>query len=56
MTTESLTVDAGDLRLSARIARPQSTPSRGLIVALHGGTYDASYYDYSRHLLLQFKL
>jgi len=38
------TIDAGPLTLSARIRRPHQQP-RGVIVALHGGTYDSSYYD-----------
>ncbi|MBV9795591.1 MAG: alpha/beta hydrolase [Actinobacteria bacterium] len=45
------TVDAGPLTLSARIRQPGSAP-RGVIVALHGGTYDASYYDTGADSLL----
>jgi pimeloyl-ACP methyl ester carboxylesterase len=42
--SETTTIEAGPLTLSARVRRPASAP-RGVVVALHGGTYDASYYD-----------
>ena len=45
------TIDAGLLTLSARIRRPRQQP-RGVIVALHGGTYDSSYYDTGADSLL----
>jgi hypothetical protein len=47
----SATIDAGPLALSARIRRPRQQP-RGVIVALHGGTYDSSYYDTGADSLL----
>ena len=43
--------DAGPLTLSARIRGPRQQP-RGVIVALHGGTYDSSYYDTGADSLL----
>jgi len=49
---ETLTIDGGDLALSARLRRPETEP-RGVIVALHGGTYDASYYDHGEGSLLK---
>lgn len=45
------TIDAGLLTLSARIRRPCQQP-RGVIVALHGGTYDSGYYDTGSDSLL----
>ncbi|MEN0136006.1 MAG: alpha/beta hydrolase [Rhodococcus sp. (in: high G+C Gram-positive bacteria)] len=45
-------VDAGELRLSGRIARPH-TERHGLVVALHGGTYDSGYYDRGPGSLLE---
>lgn len=44
-------IDAGPLTLSARIRRPHQKP-RGVIVALHGGTYDSSYYNTGADSLL----
>jgi poly(3-hydroxybutyrate) depolymerase len=40
--SEPTTIEAGPLALSARVRRPHQPP-RGVIVALHGGTYDSSY-------------
>jgi pimeloyl-ACP methyl ester carboxylesterase len=48
---EKLSVDVDGLRLSGRIARPGSA-TRGVIVALHGGTYDSAYYDGGEDSLL----
>jgi pimeloyl-ACP methyl ester carboxylesterase len=45
------TIDAGPLTLSARIRRPNQQ-ARGVIVALHGGTYDSGYYDTGADSLL----
>lgn len=42
--TEIISVDTAAGALSGRAAGPRKAP-RGLIVALHGGTYDSSYYD-----------
>jgi pimeloyl-ACP methyl ester carboxylesterase len=47
-----VSVDTGELRLSGRIAGPRTT-HRGVIVALHGGTYDSAYYDSGPGSLLQ---
>lgn len=45
-------VDTGELRLSGPIAGPRTT-HRGVIAALHGGTYDSAYYDSGPGSLLQ---
>ena len=50
--TAPTTIDAGPLTLSARIRRPRQQP-RGVIVALHGGTYDSGYYDTGADSLLE---
>jgi pimeloyl-ACP methyl ester carboxylesterase len=47
-----MSVDTGKLRLSGRIAGPRTT-HRGLIIALHGGTYDSAYYDSGPDSLLE---
>ncbi|NMO02946.1 alpha/beta hydrolase [Gordonia sp. TBRC 11910] len=46
-----ITVDAAGVSLSGRAAEPAG-PSRGLIVAMHGGTYDSGYYDVGPDSLL----
>lgn len=51
MKTEDYSVETLGGRLSGRIAGPRSRP-RGLVVALHGGTYDAGYYDMGADSLL----
>lgn len=50
-TGQALTLDAAGVTLSARLTEP-SGPSRGLIVAIHGGTYDSGYYDVGPDSLL----
>ncbi|MFE5707685.1 alpha/beta hydrolase [Rhodococcus koreensis] len=47
-----MSVDTDALQLSGRIARP-CTDSRGLVLALHGGTYDSGYYDLGPDSLLE---
>lgn len=44
MKTSSYLVETPGDPLSGRISGPTSRP-RGLVVALHGGTYDSGYYD-----------
>ena len=51
MKTEDCFVDTPAGRLSGRLSGPKSRP-RGLVVALHGGTYDAGYYDMGPDSLL----
>lgn len=46
-----ITVDAAGVSLSGRAAEAAG-PSRGLIVAIHGGTYDSGYYDVGPDSLL----
>ncbi|WP_427891753.1 alpha/beta hydrolase [Kribbella sp. GL6] len=48
--TFSTTTTAG--KLSGRIAGPRSQP-RGLVIALHGGTYDSAYYETGAGSLLE---
>lgn len=50
--SDATTIEAGPLTLSARLRRP-GPPPRGVIVALHGGTYDSSYYDTGPDSLLE---
>lgn len=47
----TIKIDAGKLTLSARLRLPEQQ-ARGIIVALHGGTYDASYYHHGKGSLL----
>lgn len=47
-----ISVDTGTHRLSGRMAGPRSG-HRGLIIALHGGTYDSAYYDSGPDSLLR---
>lgn len=42
--TDTLTAQTAAGALSGRVAGPTTHP-RGLVVALHGGTYDSAYYD-----------
>lgn len=42
--TDTLTAPTSAGALSGRVAGPTTHP-RGLVVALHGGTYDSAYYD-----------
>lgn len=43
-TKRHITIPAGSVSLSARVADPAGEP-RALIAALHGGTYSSRYYD-----------
>jgi len=44
LKTESYFVKTQGGELSGRFTGPMSRP-RGMVVALHGGTYDSGYYD-----------
>ncbi|HEY5858463.1 MAG TPA: alpha/beta fold hydrolase, partial [Aldersonia sp.] len=52
MTVIKTTIDTAELQLSGRLTQPQGR-SRGLVVALHGGTYDSAYYDGGADSLLE---
>lgn len=47
-----VSVEGDGLRLSGRIAGPRAN-HRGVIIALHGGTYDSAYYDLGPDSLLR---
>ncbi|WP_157851034.1 alpha/beta fold hydrolase [Gordonia phthalatica] len=46
-----LAIESAGVRLTGRTVRPTSPP-RGTIVAIHGGTYDSEYYDANDDSLL----
>jgi pimeloyl-ACP methyl ester carboxylesterase len=45
-------IDAGSRSLSGRIATPAQGEPRGLIVALHGGSYTSQYFDSPGHSIM----
>ncbi len=47
MKKERIELNSGGMTLSAIYAAPETSP-RATIVGLHGGSYDSSYFDYSR--------
>jgi len=54
VTSHSVSIDAGTMKLSGRFLPATSGPPRALLVAVHGGTYTSKYFDTSPSLLLEF--
>ena len=54
MASHSISVDAGDVKLSGRFLPATNGAPRALLVALHGGTYTSKYFDTPSTSLLQF--
>ena len=54
MTTQPVSVDAGNLNLSGRFLPATNGKPRALLVALHGGTYTSKYFDTTQPLLCEF--
>ena len=48
----SLKMAANGTKLSGRVATPTEGQSRGLIVALHGGSYTTQYFDSPKHSVM----
>ncbi|GAA4401496.1 alpha/beta hydrolase [Tsukamurella soli] len=49
--TAPLNIEVDGLVMGGRVAEPSGSP-RGLVIALHGGTYDSGYYDQGPDSLL----
>src|SRR5579884_3781524 len=54
MASCSVSVDAGDVKLSGRFVPAINGQTRALLVALHGGTYSSKYFDTAPSSLLDF--
>jgi pimeloyl-ACP methyl ester carboxylesterase len=54
MTSHSISISAGNMKLSGRFFPATNGQPRALLVALHGGTYTSKYFDTSPSLLLEF--
>ena len=53
MASRSVSVDAGNVKLSGRFLPATNGAPRALIVALHGGTYSSKYFDTAPSKLLE---
>ena len=54
MASRSVSIDAGNVKLSGRFLPATNGEPRALLVAVHGGTYTSKYFDTSPSLLLEF--
>ncbi len=54
MASRSVSVDAGNVKLSGRFVPATNGQPRALLVALHGGTYSSKYFDTPSSALLEF--
>ena len=54
MMSHSVSIDAGNVKLSGRFLPATNGEPRALLVAVHGGTYTSKYFDSSPSLLLEF--
>jgi len=52
--SHSVSIDAGNVKLSGRFLPATNGRPRALLVALHGGTYTSKYFDTAPSLLLEF--
>ncbi len=52
MASRSVSVDAGNVKLSGRFLPATNGQPRALLVALHGGTYSSKYFDTAPSRLL----
>ena len=53
MTSQSVSIDAGTMKLSGRFLLAANGQPRALIVAIHGGTYTSKYFDTPSSSLLE---
>ncbi len=54
MTSHSVSIDAGTMKLSGRFLPATNGDPRALLVAIHGGTYTSKYFDTPSSSLLDF--
>ncbi len=54
MTSQSISIDAGTMKLSGRFLPATNGDPRALLVAVHGGTYTSKYFDTPSSSLLDF--
>ena len=54
MASRSVSIDAGNVKLSGRFLPATNGDPRALIVAIHGGTYSSKYFDTAPSRLLEF--
>lgn len=54
MTSQSVSIGAGNMKLSGRFLPATNGQPRALLVALHGGTYTSKYFDTPSSSLLEF--
>ncbi len=54
MTSQSVSIDAGTMKLSGRFLPATNGDPRALLVAVHGGTYTSKYFDTPSSSLLDF--
>lgn len=54
MASQSVSIDAGDVKLSGRFLSATHGAPRALLIALHGGTYTSKYFDTPSSSLLEF--
>ncbi len=54
MPGQSVSIDAGSMKLSGRFLPAANGHSRALLVAVHGGTYTSKYFDTPSSSLLEF--
>ena len=53
MTSQSISIDAGTMKLSGRFLPATNGDPRALLVAIHGGTYTSKYFDTPSSSLLE---
>ena len=53
MTSHSVSIDAGTMKLSGRFLPAANGDPRALLVAIHGGTYTSKYFDTPSSSLLE---
>lgn len=54
MASQSVSIDAGNVKLSGRFLPATNGQPRALLVAIHGGTYTSKYFDTPSSSLLEF--
>jgi pimeloyl-ACP methyl ester carboxylesterase len=54
MASRSVSIEAGNVKLSGRFLPATNGEPRALLIAVHGGTYTSKYFDTSPSLLLEF--
>ncbi|MEO7022128.1 MAG: alpha/beta fold hydrolase [Ktedonobacteraceae bacterium] len=54
MASQTISIDAGDVKLSGRFLPATNGDPKALLVAVHGGTYTSKYFDTPSSSLLEF--